>query len=558
MQTFTRFQLPLLFLFFCNTTLQAQVTLRLVSIPLNTPADTEIYFAGNLQSWNPADPAWKLTKGGDNIYSITIPEGPVNSQAQFKFTQGSWDKVEKGPNGEEIANRLFTFTGSPQTLNLTVASWARAPISTAAANVQILSNSFAMPQLSRTRRIWLYLPPDYNATTKRYPVIYMQDGQNLFDNATAFAGEWQVDETLNKLHSEGDYGAIVVGIDNGGGQRINEYSPWNNPQYGGGQGDAYVDFIKETLKPHIDANFRTLPEPQFTCIFGSSLGALIATYGAARFPEVFGKVGSFSPAYWFSLDNLNQFILTNPANISGLRTAHVGGQNESQTMVANMNTVTNNLLSKGMLTSNSNIKIDADGTHSEAYWRREFGAAYQWLFAGTPLPVKLAGFSYISTGNCTGMLQWQTLSEYHNKGFEIEKSTDGNMFQKIGFVLGNINSTTHKTYQYQIALNTKQKAYYRLKQVDTDAGFEYSPVVPVSACNYSALSTLTPNPANNFIYLSNTNYPVGSQVSIVGFEGRVIKNYARTLENRYDISSLPSATYLVQVNGNYIGKFIKL
>lgn len=555
MNIFTRFHIVLFIFSFCISALQAQVTLRLVSIPNSTPADAEIYLAGSIQGWNPGSAAWKLTKGEDNIYSIVIPEG--TGTVQYKFTRGSWDNVEKGPNGEEIANRVFTFNGSPQTLNLTVATWAGAPVSTAAANVQILSNSFNMPQLSRTRRIWLYLPPDYNSSTKQYPVIYMQDGQNLFDNATAFAGEWQVDETLNKLHSEGDYGAIVVGIDNGGGQRINEYSPWNNPQYGGGQGDAYIDFIKETLKPHIDANYRTFSAPQYTCIFGSSLGSLIATYGAAKFPEVFGKVGSFSPAYWFSLDNLNQFILNNPANISALRIAHVGGQNESQTMVANINTVTNNLLGKGMLNTNSNIKIDADGTHSESYWRREFGAAYQWLFAGTPLPVKLANFRFVSTGNCTGMLQWQTISEHRNKGFEVERSTDGVVYDKIGFVQGSGNSQNPKNYTYQVAPNAKEKSFYRLRQVDTDANFTYSSIVSVNACGNSTKVAISPNPAQAFFTLQNVSLQPGDIINISTADGRMMKTWNPTSTNRFDIGGIPNAIYFVSVNGQYVGKILK-
>ncbi len=541
------------FLSFC---LQAQVTLRLVSIPPNTRANADIYFAGSIQDWNPENPAWKLTKGGDGIYSITIPEG--TGTVGYKFTLGSWEKVEKGLSGQEISNRTFNFTGSPQTLNLTVASWAGLPlVSTAAPNVQILSNSFAMPQLNRTRRIWLYLPPDYNTSDKRYPVIYMHDGQNLFDNGTSFSGEWRVDETLNQLHTEGDYGAIVVGIDNGGGKRDDEYSPWNNPTYGGGEGDAYIAFLAETLKPHIDANFRTLSEPQYTCIFGSSLGGFISTYGAAKYPNVFGKVGSFSPSYWFSLTNINQFILNNSANISGLRMAQVAGQNEWNTIVADINTVTNNLLSKGLLNSNSNIKLDLFGSHSEAYWGQEFGNAYKWLFAGTPLPVKLANFRFVSTGNCTGMLQWQTLSEYRNKGFEVEGSTDGMRYDKIGFVQGNGNSQNPKTYIYQIAPNAKEKSFYRLRQVDTDATFTYSSIVSVNPCGNSTSVTINPNPAQSFFTLQNVFLQPGDIVNLSTADGRILKSWGQTTTNRFEIGGIPNAIYFICVNGKYVGKLLK-
>lgn len=375
-----------LYLFLFAKVLTAQVTIRISSLPASTPVNPTIYFASNINNWNAGDAAYTLSLV-NGAYQIIIPE--ATGSVQFKFTRGSWASVEGGPNCEEIANRTFTFTGSPQTLNLTIQKWKDLCGSTAASNVQILSNAFIMPQLNnRTRRIWLYLPPDYNSTAKRYPVLYMHDGQNLFDAATSFSGEWQVDETLNALHASGNYGAIVVGIDNGGGLRLNEYSPWNNPQYGGGEGAAYIDFIAQTLKPFIDANYRTLTTPENTCLFGSSMGAFISTYGAVRYPNVFGKVGSFSSAYWFALTQLTNYITTSTTNISNIRISHVAGQNESATIVSNINTITNNLFTRGVTVSNSQIKIDADGTHTEGYWRREFGAAYQWLFPNMPTSVR--------------------------------------------------------------------------------------------------------------------------------------------------------------------------
>src|SRR3712207_4115220 len=132
-----------------------------------------------------------------------------------------------------------------------------------------LDTAFAMPQLGRTRRVWIYLPPDYATSSKRYPVLYMHDGQNVFDAATSYAGEWGVDEALDSLHAAGDHGAIVVAVDNGHQQRMNEYSPWKHPQAGGGEGDGYVDFLALTLKPYVDARYRTRPDAASTGIMGS-------------------------------------------------------------------------------------------------------------------------------------------------------------------------------------------------------------------------------------------------------------------------------------------------
>jgi predicted alpha/beta superfamily hydrolase len=376
--------LVLLFTAFLN----AQVTLRVTSIPANTPVGATIYLIGSVNAWNPASTQYALQPDGLGAWQVVIPQG--TGTVNYKFTRGgSWSTVEGNASGGFLPDRSFTFTANPQTLNLTILSWedisGSGSNSTAAANVQILNNAFFMPQLNRNRKVWIYLPPDYYTMTKTYPVLYMEDGQNLFDNATSFSGEWQIDEALNTLHSQGNYGAIVVGIDNGGGERLNEYSPWVNPTYGGGQGDAYMQFVGETLKPYIDANFRTKPQAQYNALVGSSMGALISTYGAVKYPSLFSKVGVFSPAFWFVRTQLNTYITNTVNDVSGLRLYFVCGQNEDTDMVPDMNAIKDNLVSKGVAASNTFTKVDSDGTHSESYWRREFPAAYLWLFQDTLL-----------------------------------------------------------------------------------------------------------------------------------------------------------------------------
>ena len=367
---------------------QAQVTLKITSIPANTPVGANIYLAGSINGWNAASTQFLMQPDGFGARQVVIPEG--TGSIQYKFTRGgSWSTVEGNASGIYLPDRSFTFTGSPQTINLTVQSWedisGSGNNSTAATNVQILNNAFFMPQLNRYRKVWIYLPPDYYTTTKTYPVLYMQDGQNLFDNSTSFSGEWQVDEALNTLHSQGNYGAIVIGIDNGGSERLNEYSPWVNPTYGGGQGELYTQFVGETLKPYIDSNFRTRPQAQYNALIGSSMGALISTYGAVKYPNLFSKVGVFSPAFWFARTSLNNYIVNTTNDVSNLRLYFVCGQNESSDMVPDMHTVKNNLTSKGVATSNTLTKVDSDGAHTETYWRREFPAAYLWLFQNETL-----------------------------------------------------------------------------------------------------------------------------------------------------------------------------
>ena len=121
------------------------------------------------------------------------------------------------------------------------------------ASAQVSTFELEAPQLKTTKKIWVYLPKNYKTSEKKYPVIYMHDAQNLFDKNTSFAGEWNVDETLDSLKTQ----AIVIGIENGNEKRLDELTPFPNEKYGGGKADDYLDFIVNTLKPYVDKNYRT-------------------------------------------------------------------------------------------------------------------------------------------------------------------------------------------------------------------------------------------------------------------------------------------------------------
>lgn len=163
------------------------------------------------------------------------------------------------------------------------------------------------PQLDNQRDILVYLPPEYETSAARYPVIYMHDGQNLFDQATAHDHEWQVDETMQALSGAG-YPAVVVGIPNMDGERIDEYTPFADQRHGGGKGEAYLAFIVETLKPLIDEQFRTLSDRVHTGIVGSSLGGLISLYALFSRPDVFGFAGALSPSLWFAQEAIFPYV----------------------------------------------------------------------------------------------------------------------------------------------------------------------------------------------------------------------------------------------------------
>lgn len=364
---------------FLSTILHGQLTINVASIPPSTPPGEDIYIAGNFNNWNPGNSAYILTDHGDGTYSIAF--SPPAGLVEYKFTRGSWDTVEGTSTGGYRPNRVYSYNGGAQNIDVVIEGWEGGGGNhTAEPNVHIIDEDFYIPQLNRTRRIWIYLPPDYDSTSKNFPVIYMHDGQNLFDEYYSFAGEWKIDESMNNLFEDGDYGAIVVGIDNGGGERINEYSPWVNPGYGGGEGELYAAFLVNTLKPFIDSNYRTLSGREYTAIAGSSLGANISLYAGIEYQEVYSKIGIFSPAIWFS-DSAYLHVVEEGIN-EDMRIYFVAGDNESSSMVPDMMAMYDTLIYAGMDESGLQLIHHADGAHSEWYWAREYPDAYEWLFEG--------------------------------------------------------------------------------------------------------------------------------------------------------------------------------
>lgn len=362
------------------------IVLRLAGVPAATPADARIHVAGNFNGWDPGATAWRLARDGSG-WSIALPDS-VRGPLEFKFTLGSWDRVETAANGAQVQNRTFTPPASgPAEYVGTVAAWQDGPVRRAPSarpGVSVMDTAFAIPQLGRTRRILVYVPPDYATSGLRYPVIYMMDGQNVFDDATSFAGEWGIDETLDSLHALGDRGAIVVAVDNGGQRRNDEYHPWPSERFGGGDGDEFVDFVARTLKPHVDARYRTLPGPASTGIVGSSSGGLIAFYALLRHPQVFGRVGAFSPAFLVS-DTI--FALARGARpMPGSRVYMLSGLRETVGALADtvfsapQRRMLETLRAAGWDSASVRSVLPEDGKHSEWFWRREFPAAYRFLF----------------------------------------------------------------------------------------------------------------------------------------------------------------------------------
>jgi predicted alpha/beta superfamily hydrolase len=254
-------------------------------------------------------------------------------------------------------------------------------------NVKIIEG-FEMPQFQRTRRIWVYLPPNYESTKDHYPVLYLEDGQNAFDKKTSFMGEWKVDETLEALFAGNKTkGAIVVAIENGREKRNEEYVPaWfgvvENPQ-----GGKYAEFVARTLKPYIDANFRTQPGRESSGVAGSSGGAIISFHIGMAYPDVFSKIGAFSFTIPASAAPNIPAWRDSQKKHPGMRIyLHIGteenlGDTYPNTMwVDNLKALYTALQSLGYDDSEVKLDIQPGGHHNEASWSAHFAEVFLWLY----------------------------------------------------------------------------------------------------------------------------------------------------------------------------------
>lgn len=233
-----------------------------------------------------------------------------------------------------------------------------------------------LPASGPARTFRVLLPKDYHHSDRRYPVIYALDGQNLFEASTAFGGRhWKVPETLSKMPKR--LQTIVVGIDNAGAGRLNEYAPYRRNQQGGG-GEAHLRLIVTSVKPLVDSTFRTNPAAHETAMIGSSMGGLLALYAGLRFGETFGKIGVLSPSLWFNPQVLElagtSDRITSKFYVSGSKT-------ESTLMANSLQSIYWALRKAGLDDRQLQVVIRDRGKHNEVFWGREFPKMHKWLFS---------------------------------------------------------------------------------------------------------------------------------------------------------------------------------
>ncbi|QJD80035.1 alpha/beta hydrolase [Spirosoma rhododendri] len=347
---------------------------------LTTPEtdDRPVFLSGNFCEWYPDLAPFQLHPTAPGQYALELPlTDDLPDTLEYKYTRGGWDEVELDAWGQVPLNR--TTRRKAGTRRDTVPHWRH---NGHAVNpdywpILALDEPLPVPQLNAGRRVRVWLPYDYNQADRAYPVLYLNDGQNLAGEGEGY-GSWRVDRTMALLASQRRHEIILVLIDHGGSNRVGEFTP-DRTLAGTGNGRRYLDFLVDTLKPRIDAQFRTRPEPAHTGLGGSSLGGLISLYGGLLHPGTFGRLLVFSPSLWISQSVFRDVRRLNPPE--PMQVYLYGGQQESRHMVSALEQLVRSLThAPGRDRIEHKLVIDPTGRHNEATWGRAFLPAIQWLF----------------------------------------------------------------------------------------------------------------------------------------------------------------------------------
>lgn len=366
-----------------NSPIDKQVITR--TIQLQTPDDDDrpVYLSGNFNDWVTQDYQFLMKKVGKGKYTYTFPDDPkYQDELIYKFTKGDWSEVEIDRYGNRTPNRIWNDSKPVRTER--VAKWRKNWLPyrpSQLPEIHLISEEFEIPQLNKTRKVWALLPHDYETSEENYPVLYLQDAQNLF-NENAEYGNWQIDKKLAVMSDYGIGKIIIIAVEHGDSERIQEYNV-GRTLLGTGHGKQYIRFITDTLKPFVDSKFRTKPEREYTGIGGSSMGGLVSIFSGLIYPEVFGKLMIFSPSLWvIPKIKLGFLDIFEPMDT---RLYLYAGGDESENMIKHVNKFKKRLLKKDKASGNMKVhlSINKEGKHSETYWSDEFPKAIEWLFFST-------------------------------------------------------------------------------------------------------------------------------------------------------------------------------
>ncbi len=356
-----------------------------LNILLTTDEDDDrpVYLSGNFNHWHTQDANFEMEKIGNGLYHYKFAHDFVYPALMlYKFTKGDWSEVEIDKYGNRTENRSCKQKNGVQKEH--VDKWRKNWLpfkSNFLPIVHLISEEFEIPQLNKKRKVWALLPHDYETTTENYPVLYLQDAQNLF-NENAQYGNWEIDKKLAVMSEYKIGKIIIIAIEHAEKDRIKEYNV-GKTILGVGQGKKYIRFLTDTLKPFIDKKFRTKTEREFTGIGGSSMGGLVSIFSGLMYPEVYGKLMIFSPSLWVvpKMDFLNADF-SEPGDTKIYLYA---GGDESATMIRHVKKFKDNLVKNEFFEDKMKIKlsINMQGKHNEVFWSDEFPKAIEWLFFNT-------------------------------------------------------------------------------------------------------------------------------------------------------------------------------
>lgn len=372
-----------------------QITL-IVNVPNNTPANATLTLGGDFNGWDPTQKSYQLTAKDNGQYEYTFPSFEKGKVLNFKVTRGSWDTVEIAATGANRENRNYTVTGNAQIISIDIANWADLSTTVAPNTIMgtVIQEDIVLPTFPGKRKIRIYLPPDYKNSNKHFPVIYMTDAQNVFDAKTATAGEWQMDELMEKFaEMNSPLTSIVVAIDHAGTNRTMEYLPFNQSEQvfrladnsnSIAKGEAFADWLVSELKPSIDQRYRTKPEREYTSMMGSSMGGLISCYTALRHQQVISKTACISSAFLKRLvgSHLLDYIEHTPKKWP--MKFHIDiGDNEfglfGDNILKETSEVYTTLLAAGFDKDELRYQEIKGGTHDESSWRKRTEDILLWL-----------------------------------------------------------------------------------------------------------------------------------------------------------------------------------
>jgi len=337
-----------------------------------------IYLTGNFNGWKPADNRYQLIPLNENHYVIELPLNLIpDGRLDYKYTRGDWSAVELNSYGKHTPNRKWE-SGMDSPVDM-VTNWMKDedlihsnyyPV------IEDLSTYFKVPEPIKTRRISILLPWNYYQSSERYSIVYLQDGQNLFQDKSPY-GNWHIDRKIARLANQKGKGVIILAVDHTHENRIAEYTPPHIPDRAESYGKDYIEFLKNEIIPFINKNYRTIGDARHTIIGGSSMGGLISLYAHIAFPQVFGKALIFSPSLWL-IPDIYLWLRNNCSNKLETMTYIYCGGKESMEMVQQVIDLYN-----GLSTLNKEkeiiLNINSLGEHNEFFWGEAFYQSLDYI-----------------------------------------------------------------------------------------------------------------------------------------------------------------------------------